>query len=314
MKNEHEIGVRRLRGFTLIELLVVIAIIAILIALLLPAVQQAREAARRVECRNKLKQIGLALHNYHDVNQTFPIGVHAGWGQSWTWAVLPYLEQTAVFDVMPTPINDAGAWTGSDPRSQALIQIARTAVPVFYCPSQPGGPRESANINGLAGRAMSTYVACAGGDAQNDNLGANGMDRSNGLFHAIQMNVNNPLGRVFRFRDVTDGTSNTVMGGEVEYQLDTSKCGICDRYLFYHMNADSGNGSDFSEVLGSTFYPINARESQTARESGFGSFHEGGAMILMADGTVRFVSENIDLQDVWRALGSRQGQEVVGEF
>ena len=80
------------------------------------------------------------------------------------------------------------------------------------------------------------------------------------------------------------------------------------------MNADSGNGSDFSEVLGSTFYPINARESQTARESGFGSFHEGGAMILMVDGTVRFVSENIELQDVWRALGSRQGQEVVGEF
>lgn len=306
----------RKRGFTLIELLVVIAIIAILIALLLPAVQQAREAARRTQCKNNLKQLALAMHNYHDVNLTFPIGVHAAWGQSWTWAVLPYVEQKALFDIMPTPINDNGWWGGTDARSARLIVMAQSPVPVFYCPSQPGGPIEGLNINGLSGRAMSTYLACAGGDARNDNLGTNGMDRSNGLFHAVRMNTNNPVGKVFRMRDVVDGTSNTVLGGEAEYNLSAADgCNICDRYLFYHMNADSSNGSDFSEVLGSTYYSINAvGQNSTARESAFGSFHEGGANIMFADGTVRFVSENVDLVSIWRPLGSRNGGEVIGQF
>ncbi len=93
------------------------------------------------------------------------------------------------------------------------------------------------------------------------------MDRSNGLFHAVRMNTNNPRGRVFKFRSITDGMSNTVLGGEAEYNLSASKeCDICDRYLFYHMNADSGNGSDFSEALGSTYYSINAiGQNSTAR-------------------------------------------------
>lgn len=306
-------------GFTLIELLVVIAIIAILIALLLPAVQQAREAARRSQCKNNMKQIGLALHNYHDTFRILPMGVQARWGQSWTWSILPQMEQAPLFDLMPKPNSDSGWWGGTDARSLALIDIVRTPVPVFYCPSQPGGPTESRNINGLTGRAMNTYLASAG-NAQTDNNGATGMDQSDGMFHAVLQptaagNSAGP-GKAFRFRDCVDGLSSTVFVGEAEYNLDANQgCDICDRYLFYHMNADSGTGSDFSEALGSTFFGINNdATNNTEREIAFGSFHTGGANILFGDGTVKFVSENIDLVDVWRALGSRNGGEVVSDF
>ncbi|MHC4877366.1 MAG: DUF1559 domain-containing protein [Planctomycetota bacterium] len=299
------------RGFTLIELLVVIAIIAILVALLLPAVQSAREAARRSQCKNNLKQLGLAMHNYHDVNSRLPIGAHARWGQSWTWAILPHADQESLFHIMPTPVNDSGWWGGSDARSNALKQIARTPVNTFVCPSQPNGPIESRNINGLSGRAMLTYLANAGGDAQNDSKAT--MDSSNGLFHAIDMS--NAVGRTFQFRDVIDGLSSTVLIGEAEYLVNSAKgCNICDRYLFYHMNFDSGGGSDFSEVLGSTFYPINTPATNNSeRECAFGSFHSGGAHFVFADGQVRFISETIDI-DLWRGLGSREGNEDVGEF
>jgi prepilin-type N-terminal cleavage/methylation domain-containing protein len=312
--NRHRLS-KRGSGFTLIELLVVIAIIAILIALLLPAVQQAREAARRSQCRNNLKQLGLAMHNYHDVNLSLPIGAYAGWGQSWTWAVLPYVEQAPLFARMPTPVNDNGFWGGTDQRSLDLIALARTAVPVFLCPSMPEGPKENKNINGPAGRAMSTYLANAGGDARNDNLGANGMDRSNGLFHAVAMTTA-PVGRTFKFRDAIDGLSNTVLIGEAEYNLSSTRgCNICDRYLFYHMNFDSGNGGDFSEVLGSTYYRINTKaKNNSERECAFGGIHTGGTHILFGDGKVKFMSESIDLVNVWRPLGSRAGGEVPGSF
>lgn len=306
---------RHRRGFTLIELLVVIAIIAVLVALLLPAVQQAREAARRASCKNNLKQIGLAFHNYHDTHRTLPIGVHARWGMSWTWAILPYLEQTALYEVMPSPQNDDGWWGGTDQRSLDLIQIAQTPMEIYRCPSQPGGAQESQNINGLSGRAKLSYLASAG-NAQHDNLGVGGMGRGDGIFQAIAMGANNPRGKVTRFRDVTDGLSTTVFAGEAEYLLDAAQgCNICDRFLFYHMNADSGGGHDFSEVLGSTLYKINTNATNNdERENAYSSYHTGGAHVLMGDGTVRFISENIDLVQVWQALGSRNGGEVVGNY
>lgn len=306
---------RKRSAFTLIELLVVIAIIAILIALLLPAVQQAREAARRSQCKNNLKQIALAINKYHETHGTYPIGAHARWGHSWSLAILPQLEQKPLFDLSPKPHNDSGHWAGSDARSLALIQLATTPVPVFYCPSTPGGMTEPQDVNGLAGRAKSTYLANAGSDATNDNNHvAGGMDRSNGLFHAIDMG--NGSGQVFRIRDVTDGVSNTVLIGEAEYRLNADQgCNICDRYLFYHMNFDSGDGSDFSEVLGSTHFGINPNATNnTEREIAFGSYHVGGANIAFGDGRVQFISENVDVQNVLRGLGSRNGGEVVGEY
>ena len=177
-------------GFTLVELLVVIAIIGILVALLLPAVQAAREAARRMQCSNNLKQIALATHNYHDTYRSFPYGAHAGWGHSWTLFILPFMEQTTLYEVCPTPFNDRGAWTGGDVRSRGLQQLARTPSPMFKCPSQPGPLTESRNINGLTGRAINNYLGCAGGDATNDNRRAGGMDRSNGIYIARRWDGN----------------------------------------------------------------------------------------------------------------------------
>jgi len=304
------------QGFTLIELLVVIAIIAVLVALLLPAVQQAREAARRTSCKNNLKQLGLAFHNFNDTYSELPPGIRSGWGQSWTWDILPYLEKTNVYEIMPDdPLSDSGSWGGTDARSLALIQIARTDVPVFHCPSQPGDPIERADVNGLEDRVKSNYLASAG-NAQTDNNGATGMDQSDGMFTADRYNVSEPV-LPKRLDDVIDGLSNTLMAAESIYLLDSAQgCDICDRFLFYHMNSDSGNGGDFSEALGSTYYPINnfSEQNNTARELSYSSYHTGGINALMGDGSVRFVSQNVELVNIWRAIGSVNGKETIPEF
>jgi len=298
------------KAFTLVELLVVIAIIGVLVALLLPAVQAAREAARRMSCTNNLKQLGIGMHNHHDTFGNLPPGVQAGWGHSWSLHILPFVEQQALYDVCPTPFNDSGAWTGSDARSVGLISLAQTPVAGFRCPSSPTPEREAADVNGLANRATSNYLACAGGDAQTDNNGSTGMDTSNGMFLATRYNVTDPI-KPHNFSAVTDGLSQTLMVAEAEYNLNAASCNICDRYLFYHMNADSSNGSDFSEALGSTFYPVNATTVSTnEREISYASFHPGGVNGCMADGSVRFFAETIDI-NIWRGLGSRNGGEVI---
>lgn len=298
-------------AFTLVELLVVIAIIGVLIALLLPAVQAAREAARRMSCTNNLKQQALGMHNYHDVNLEFPFGVRAKWGHSWTLDVLPYMEQENLYEVCPTPFNDSGWWGGTDARSLGLISLARTPVPAFKCPSSPADDIETRDINGLTNRAVNNYLACAGGNASNDNNGSGGMDRSNGMFLAVDANSRT---KPYRMASVTDGTANTIMIGEAEYLVDSARgCNICDRYLFYHMNADSSTGSDFSEALGSTYYPINSNAVNNAeRELSYSSEHPTGINVALADGSVRFYTETIDIA-TWRALGSRNGGEVISE-
>ena len=174
--------------------------------------------------------------------------------------------------------------------------------------------KRATDVNGLTNRAINSYSVCAGGDATNDNNGTGGMDRSNGMFNAVRHDgaraatATNP----FKFRDVVDGLSNTVMLGEAEYSLNADKgCSICDRFLFYHMNSDSGAGSDFSESMGSTFYGMNSRAvNNSERECAFGSFHPAGAVFALGDASVRFVSETVDIS-VWRAVGSRFGGESV---
>jgi prepilin-type N-terminal cleavage/methylation domain-containing protein/prepilin-type processing-associated H-X9-DG protein len=318
---------RRAPGFTLVELLVVIAIIGILIALLLPAVQAAREAARRSQCTNNLKQIGLSMHNYHDTYKSLPYGAHAGWGHDWQLASLPFMEQQAVYDLTPDPWSDSGWWGATDARSLGFIAIARATIAGYKCPSEPMGEREPRDINGLTDRAVGSYLGNAGGDCTSDSLTQ--MRDGNGVFHAARFNINhttgNPNPPPTRFAAIIDGLANTLLAAESPYSVDYDSiddCNVCDRYLFYHMNYDSGNGSDFSENLGSAFYPINVAFSKdlvtyprngNARETAFGSWHPGGCNAVLCDGSVRFASETMDIA-IWRAAGSRNGKEALGEW
>ena len=297
---------RHRRAITLVELLVVIAIVGTLVALLLPAVQGVREAGRRLQCQHHLRQIALAMHNYHDTHGSFPYGVNAGWGHSWSAHLLPYVEQTAVADQIPW--TEQGWWRGTDPRSRALQQLVRTRIPLFRCPSQ-GDPITS-DINQMTERYVTNYLACAGGDATHDNRGPGGMDRSNGMFRAaLFKHIPQPPSRM---GDVADGTSHTLMVSESTFVVGPEAgCWICDRFYLYHPNADSGDGMDFSEALGSTFYPINLRTgNEQHRECAFSSYHAGGVYGSCADGSTHFFQDTIDIV-VWRALGSMRQHEAV---
>ena len=306
----------RSRGFTLIELLVVIAIIAVLIALLLPAVQQAREAARRSQCKNNLKQLGLAMHNYHDSFKLFPPGQFnylgadmspaGGTARScWMQQLLPYMDQAPLYNRFAVSIAaGAGAysWNGHE-----------IVIPGLNCPSDPvsgkvitAGATTPVASQGFHGN----YVMCGHNDvypADGVNGGTTGM---NGMFF--------PLSKI-SLRDVTDGSSNTAMGSEIILTVDTASHDLRGRYY----NSWQGNNlfSTFqppNTTLGDrSSYCINSVQAPCA-SSGSNvqyarSLHTGGVHVLMGDGAVRFVSSNIDTT-TWRAVGTRAGGEVIGDF
>lgn len=315
-------------GFTLIELLVVIAIIAILIALLLPAVQQAREAARRSQCRNNLKQLGIALHNYHDVSKQFPIngGIGSG-GYAWqagthrkgTWLVqlLPYLEQNNFFEQLDFTGDVVGQIDGdSSLRGQVLD--------VLVCPSDPGSKV------GDSGRAISNYACSPGAQRTASNGGSCTTYPGNTFGTGSDAHSNNPNGSnisgVFagraawsaKFSDISDGTSNTFAAGEVRQDCSA------------HMNT-LGWFNSHRGIL-STAIPLNFPSCRSeppghngsgmldcnawnnwATEGGFKSAHPGGVHFLLCDGAVRFVSENIEYRNLQR-LGDRRDGEVVTDY
>lgn len=300
----------RRTGFTLVELLVVIAIIGVLIGLLLPAVQMAREAGRRNHCSNNLRQLGVAIHGYASPTEMLPRGVWAGWGHSWTAEILPFLEAQSLFDLIPTPWDDNGSYSGSDARSQALRQVMQTPVPTFHCPGERSGIVDPRTINGLENRAINSYLACAGGDAANDNASMVG---SNGMFPAVRfVGVSQPAAKK-RLVEIQDGASKTLMISEATHLNDTPFLG--DRFLFFHPDADTGSGNDFSEVLGSTFYAINLSHTSSVTdevECSFSSFHPRGVNACLADGSTRFIDQGIK-PDVWRGYGSINGGEIGGD-
>ena len=312
----------RRQGFTLIELLVVIAIISILVALLLPAVQQAREAARRSSCKNNLKQLGLALHNYHDTHQAFPIGMMntiSNWGEDgslgasarggWFSLILPFIEQG--------PLYDRWAAEQSSGTANLFFTGRNLAVPSMRCPSDPNG--EKATTNGISGN----YLLCGGGYAwglQGEVLDENG-NLPTGMFYTRSK---------VRMRDVTDGTSNTIMASEINIVGDSegtvpSGCGARDMrglyWNFVHMGSllvtvrpPNSSAGDVMSWGGRTtgFAPI----SSCSNDNGIvtpRSRHTGGAQVAMADGSIRFVSENIDTV-LFQNLGTKGGGEVIGEF
>lgn len=311
---------RRMSGFTLVELLVVIAIIGILIALLLPAVQAAREAARRSQCTNNLKQISLAVHNYHDTYKSIPPAAAGGWGQTYHAYILPFIEQQAVYDLC-APWSDSGYANTNRPTDRFTI-MARTIIPAYKCPSDPQPSTWS--LNNVTQRAVGNYSACVGGDLfETDNAdSAYAIDvrNANGMMLPYSFTSGTRRRECVRFAEVLDGLSNTVMVSEAPATIEAAVCNVCDRTYLYSNNIDSGAGVDYSECLGSTYFPINLLFSddptvtnETMRELAFGSYHPGGCNAAMGDASVRFVAETIEIA-IWRAAGSRKGKETVGEL
>ncbi len=317
---------RHIRGFTLIELLVVIAIIAILIALLLPAVQQAREAARRTQCKNNLKQIGLALHNYHDTFSLFAPGAFwnlpaagpcaAGNHQKGSILVhiLPYIEQSTLYNQWDFKVcnTDTAVFPGT------TKQLRETVIPGYLCPSDTTPPKNTAN----PAIAVHNYAACVGAAITGGATGNGACQCPTapfGPFVRPNTNPNNVPGMFSRqwrstgMRDCVDGTSNTIFFGEVRPECSN------------HANAGWANSNN-GNGLTSTMWPINYNTCNTATppsaangcayrcnwnpELGYKSRHVGGAQFVFGDGAVRFISENIDM-NTYANLGSKADGNTV---
>ncbi len=303
-------------GFTLVELLVVIAIIGILVGLLLPAVQAAREAARRMQCSNNLKQLGLALHNYHDTHKRFPFGSggttppSGSPGYSAVSLMLPFMEQTPLWNQIDFRL----------PLTDPVNTPARlTSIPGFLCPSdrQNPQPQTGGAINYMGNKGSLHFWS----------------DPSqNGIFIPS---------RSFRMSDITDGTSNTSAfserlladgnNGVVDMQADvflgSGDPSTPDQAIQMCYATDANNlANQFPLFMGAPW--INGQhtymhvDTPNRRSCGFyptkasmpaNSRHTGGVNMALCDGSVRYVSQSIELP-TWRALGSRNGHEVVGEY
>jgi prepilin-type N-terminal cleavage/methylation domain-containing protein len=344
----------RKRGFTLIELLVVIAIIAILIALLLPAVQQAREAARRTQCKNNLHQIGLALHNYHDSYNKFPPGIIVGNLQSWSVHILSQLEQAPLFNDVNFDLLANNTATVA-PGQQVNSNLGATILPLYRCPSDSGDPSTEAprqTNNNMAvncsampsndqcclksptgpwDRATSNYIANWGpGEAGNtkpsDATGASGTLDGGGLFYA-----NSSLS----FRDMLDGSSNTFAVGEraglVLGEAGQPGAGSQHKtYAFWYGVCCVGiagcpaTGNRAGDLYGCTGVKLNGQNTAGDYRAvvAFSSNHAGGGHFLMGDGAVRFISENINsnitgtdsTQGLYQNLSDRRDGNAVSDF
>ena len=299
----------RVRGFTLIELLVVIAIIAILVALLLPAVQQAREAARRTSCKNNLKQIGLALQNYHDVHGTFPpgwIAVNAfgfpsahdgGSGIGWAAMILPQMEQDNTWRLFNSRTSLV------DPLNAAFIRVQ---MPAYKCPSDPQPEYfdlvEEGGTAVLAKAPVANYVGSFGTEELHGCENApgvapvtrSGQCRGDGyFFHNSKM----------RIADVTDGGSNTFIVGE---RRTSRQLGWYSTWPGMFAEAEEA----FQRVLGVADHTPNDPHMHF---DDFSSNHTGGAQFCLGDGSVRFISNSIS-DVVYKNLATVGGGEIVGEF
>ncbi|QDS86440.1 hypothetical protein EC9_06020 [Rosistilla ulvae] len=320
-------------GFTLVELLVVIAIIGILVGLLLPAVQAAREAARRMQCSNNLKQIGLAMHNYHDTYQVFPSGCYDSNpktsspgdaannnnGFGWATGLLPFIEQSALHDQISNETDGfARSWQDANGDGSASDPIASASVIIdaYVCPSDP-----MSGINtDKSSLGKSNYLAVAGHSAVQRDANGNGKSTQNGMFFENSDR---------RFRDVTDGTSNTLFVSErttKNDRADSLQCGGTDcnwaggiwigpRII----GASEGwhTGLRLLDVTnvggGSLTYGFGRTTASWADDWTAKGCHPGGMQVTLGDGSVRFVTETIDLI-VYKNLHTPQDGNVIGPY
>ena len=294
----------RSRGFTLVELLVVIAIIGILIALLLPAVQAAREAARRSQCTNNVKQIGLALHNYHDTHKAFPLGhvmsssssVNTELRGSWIKGLLPFLELQTVYDTF----DHNSAWWA--PGNEAVRDIR---IDAFLCPSDIEAEIFNSAYNfGFRGN----YVG---------NIGIGTYIREYRPSYQTGLTVHGPFvhNHSVRFSDIIDGTSNTAAVTEIRKASGNDSRGALfadsGTVQYCHDYVPNELVADLTERCASeTDVPCSGAGSGGPHRLTARSRHPGGVNLLLFDGSVRFISETID-RDTWQALASMRGKEVV---
>jgi len=328
----------RQRAFTLIELLVVIAIIAVLIALVLPAVQQAREAARRTQCRNNLKQLGVALHNYHDTFKQFPLnwydlGTPNGNNLSVFIGTLPYIEQSPLYNSIDFTSKNLTRYLVNGK------EVGRHVIPVFLCPSDGDAHRPTANnmaqssyAPSIGSQQLGTGVGCnllaqagafpAGLGLDPDNDGEDPFSRGN-----IRSDFGDPQrlsgpfsrGRFYGWaatlRDQSDGTSNVILMGEIRMSCNAfaSWGWAWPESLWFATTAPI----NFNTCPGTAGYGATVCNSSSASNwnaiFGFKSIHTGGAHFLLSDGSVRFINQSID-KLTYARLGDRADGGVVGEF
>jgi hypothetical protein len=291
---------------------------------LLPAVQQAREAARRIQCRNNLKQLGLALHNYEGTHDVFPPG-RLGFPLVWSAQaqLLPFVEQANLqdlFDFDAPPLTFNGAF----PAAAANEAAARTRIPLLTCPSDADAVPESGFAGGIS------YPACAGSGLVNNGS----INDSDGVIYSRSS---------VRFRDLTDGSSNTTAFGEqilgdgvdvappvedhrwrvVELPGATpttvAACQAGSAPAWSGQRGAKWVNGHFADAIYNHFLPPNAKQPDCHNRShnfaltSARSNHTGGVQTTLCDGSVRFVNEGVELA-VWRGLATRRGGEVLGEF
>ena len=301
-------GKRAQLGFTLVELLVVIAIIATLVGLLLPAVQAAREAARRLQCTGNFHQLGIALHNYHDTHRTFPAGIVEPSFVMWSGSLLPFLEQRNLFETL----DFAQKW---EIPGTSNARACTTYLSVYRCPSTDAPAHVS--VQGIDDRVPSSYLAVASGTATRESGSAPdhlGLRMRDGLMF---------LNSSTKLSGVRDGTSNSLAIGECLFRPEVRAADLSGTVQIvdhWYIGSD-GFGRSFgspglvevSEALGSSGVPLNGLQLDIfidEKEIGYNSLHTDGCLFAFADGHVQFLSAGIDRQ-LYSALGTIAAGEIA---